>query len=219
MDINRYATLIFDCDGVILDSNKIKTDAFFNSALPYGSKAALELVDYHKMHGGISRYKKFEYLLNSILGVPVEKSALDFLLLTYAREVQEGLLKCTVNPGLDALRLSTPKARWMVISGGDQKELRSIFHQRTLTHYFDGGIFGSPDTKDTILNRELASSSIEIPALFIGDSRYDHEAATRAGLDFVFMSSWTDFSGWESYQKTMMFSAVPDLYSLANQTA
>jgi phosphoglycolate phosphatase-like HAD superfamily hydrolase len=218
MDLNRYPTLIFDCDGVILDSNKVKTDAFFNSALPYGSQAANELVGYHRKHGGISRYKKFEYFLHSILRVPVEQTALDFLLLTYAREVQEGLLKCSVSPGLDALRQATPKARWMVISGGDQNELRSIFRQRTLTHYFDGGIFGSPDTKDTILIRELANSNIKMPALFIGDSRYDHEAASRAGLDFVFISNWTEFSGWQSYQQTMMFSAVPDLFSLVNQT-
>ena len=27
-NLNKYKSLIFDCDGVILNSNKIKTDAF-----------------------------------------------------------------------------------------------------------------------------------------------------------------------------------------------
>ena len=49
MDISQYATLIFDCDGVILDSNKIKTTAFYNTALPYGEDAAEALVNYHKI--------------------------------------------------------------------------------------------------------------------------------------------------------------------------
>ena len=28
IEISKYKSLIFDCDGVILNSNKIKTDAF-----------------------------------------------------------------------------------------------------------------------------------------------------------------------------------------------
>ena len=31
IDITQYDTIAFDCDGVILDSNKVKTEAFFNA--------------------------------------------------------------------------------------------------------------------------------------------------------------------------------------------
>ena len=58
IDINKYDCFIFDCDGVILDSNKIKTEAFFSLALPYGKGIAKLLVDYHTQNGGISRYLK-----------------------------------------------------------------------------------------------------------------------------------------------------------------
>jgi phosphoglycolate phosphatase-like HAD superfamily hydrolase len=33
----------------------------------------------------------------------------------------------------------------------------------------------------------------------VGDSRYDHQAATRAGLDFIFLSAWTDVPNWQTY--------------------
>ena len=56
-DIREYLTLVFDCDGVLLDSNKVKTDAFYKSALPYGENAANELVSYHKENGGISNVR------------------------------------------------------------------------------------------------------------------------------------------------------------------
>ena len=78
-DIREYLTLVFDCDGVLLDSNKVKTDAFYKSALPYGENAANELVSYHKENGGISRYIKFEYFLDSILGLAVDQSKLNEL--------------------------------------------------------------------------------------------------------------------------------------------
>jgi len=51
--------------------------------------------------------------------------------------------------------------------------LREVFTQRDLAPLFDGGIFGSPDTKDSILSRELANGNIQPPALFLEDSRYD----------------------------------------------
>ena len=79
---------------------------------------------------------------------------------------------------------------------------------------FDGGIFGSPDNKDQILARELATGNIRQPALFMGDSRYDHESSTRAGLDFVFMHAWTDFPEWESYTQQHGIRVVAELEQL-----
>jgi len=45
--INKYKTLVFDCDGVILDSNRVKTDAFHKAALFYGGEVADIFVQYH----------------------------------------------------------------------------------------------------------------------------------------------------------------------------
>jgi phosphoglycolate phosphatase-like HAD superfamily hydrolase len=38
-----------------------------------------------------------------------------------------------------------------------------------------------------------------MPALFVGDSKYDHQAASGAGLDFVFLSGWTEVKDWQEY--------------------
>ena len=54
LDLLKYNTLIFDCDGVILNSNNIKSKAFYDVALPYGVKAAEELYTYHIKNNGIS---------------------------------------------------------------------------------------------------------------------------------------------------------------------
>ncbi|MDX1757946.1 MAG: HAD family hydrolase, partial [Marinobacter sp.] len=68
MSLSRYASWVFDCDGVILNSNRVKTEAFYQAALPYGESAARALVEYHVNNGGISRYAKFERFLTTILG-------------------------------------------------------------------------------------------------------------------------------------------------------
>lgn len=198
MKLDNYQTLVFDCDGVILNSNKVKTDAFFKAALPYGEAAARQLVEYHIERGGISRYKKFEWFLQTV-AIDKQGPNLEGLLNAYALEVRHGLLTCEIVEGLEALRNQTPRANWLIVSGGDQQELREIFLERKLANLFNGGIFGSPDSKDTILAREQKSGNIKPDALFLGDSRYDHIAALSAGMDFIFLSYWTEFKDWEEY--------------------
>lgn len=197
--LDAYELMVFDCDGVVLDSNKVKTEAFYKSAISYGEAHARALVEYHVKNGGISRYKKYEYFLTTILKVEVIQEELDSLLSNFAREVKQGLMSCDVADGLEKLRTQTKHAKWYIVSGGDQSELREIFSVRRLDRYFDGGIYGSPDSKDTILYREIAAQGFNGAGLFIGDSQYDYEAAIRAGLDFVFVKGWSEFLGADSY--------------------
>lgn len=213
LELSRYNTLVFDCDGVVLNSNRVKTQAFYQAALPYGEKAAQKLVDYHVTHGGISRYKKFELFLAEMTDGG-EGPSLDELLASYAGHVQAGLLECEIAPGLEELRGHTSHARWLIVSGGDQNELREIFADRSLADLFDGGIFGSPDTKDEILAREQANGNITAPALFLGDSTYDHRASSAAGLDFVFLSGWTEVPGWNTWCEEEELTHLPDLKAM-----
>ena len=194
-----YPTLVFDCDGVVLDSNQLKTEAFLIAASPYGTVAADALVAHHVANGGISRFAKFRHFLDAI--VPDREGGPDYeaLLDAYANAVRRGLRECDIAPGLERLREATAGANWLIVSGGSQEELREVFAERGMTQWFDGGIFGSPDTKDEILARELSNGNIKTPALFIGDSTYDYRAASAAGLDFVFATYWTELEGWHQF--------------------
>ncbi len=204
MSIESYKTLVFDCDGVVLNSNKVKTRAFFQAAMPYGEAAAQALVDYHVSHGGISRYKKFALFLDQLVpqyAPEADGPNLEQLLDSYAKYVRECLLSCEIAEGLEELRQRTKNTKWLIVSGGDQSELREVFAKRGLDKLFNGGIFGSPDTKDEILAREITSNNIQTPALFLGDSKYDYQAATTAGLDFVFLSEWSEVKDWREWTK------------------
>lgn len=202
MSLAAYETVVFDCDGVILDSNRLKTDAFRLAALPYGTAAADALVRHHVSTGGISRYVKFRHFLDEI--VPQHAAGQKGpdhaeLLEDYAHHVQTGLTHCAVAQGLMELRAARPDQRWLIVSGGSQAELRKVFAERGLADMFGHGIFGSPDTKDEILAREKAAGTIAGRTVFLGDSTYDHRAATAAGLDFVFVSGWSEVPDWQGY--------------------
>jgi phosphoglycolate phosphatase-like HAD superfamily hydrolase len=200
-EIQQYKSIVFDCDGVVLDSNVVKTEAYFRAVKNLGATdhQAQALVDYHIRLGGISRYHKFDYYLREILDQPATKEAIQVLLDEFGRELEVGLMECEIAVGLEALRVAMPNAKWFILSGGDQQEIRNLFTKRNLANMFDGGLFGSPDNKDEVLAREKANGNLQFPALFLGDSKYDFEAATRAGLDFIFLSDWTEVADWREY--------------------
>ena len=123
-------------------------------------------------------------------------------------------MKCEIATGLEALRASTPNAQWSILSGGDQQELRKLFANRRIDHLFDGGIFGSPDNKDEVLARKKTNGNLQFPALYIGDSKYDYEAATRAGLDFIFLSNWTEVLDWQEFCTTNQVKVLGSISDL-----
>lgn len=225
LNIAEYKTIVFDCDGVILDSNIVKTEAYYRTAKRLGvtDDQAQALVDYHVRLGGISRYHKFDWYLREVLNQPVTKEAIQVWLDAFADELEEGLMACTIAEGVETLKANTPDATWMILSGGDQLEIRDLFRKRILptgellASLFNGGLFGSPDNKDEVLAREKASGHLRFPALFVGDSKYDYEAAKRAGVDFVFVSDWTEVADWQTFCAERHIQVLPSIASLISK--
>jgi phosphoglycolate phosphatase-like HAD superfamily hydrolase len=203
IEVEKYKTIVFDCDGVILDSNITKIDSYFRTAKKLGATdaQAQALVDHHVEFGGISRYPKFVWYIEEVLKQEATTVLVQEYLEAFSLAVKKGLMRCKIADGLANLRKKTVNTKWLVVSGGDQQEIRELFVKRELVSLFDGGLFGSPDNKDTILMREIENSNIKLPALFIGDSKYDYQSSTRAGLDFVFLSDWTDVPDWQAFTK------------------
>jgi phosphoglycolate phosphatase-like HAD superfamily hydrolase len=216
LNIAKYKSWVFDCDGVLLNSNSLKTDAFNTVSVSYGKEAADKLVQYHVENGGISRYHKFEHFLTRIIGKKLDVKELESLLDAFANEVIRGLLQCEIASGLTALCTALDQCRKLVVSGGDQSELRQVFFKRGISNYFDGGIFGSPDSKDEILYREIKEYNIVKPAIYIGDSKYDYLAAIKADIDFIFLCEWSEFSEWREYfgNNVTILNKIEDILTL-----
>lgn len=200
----NYNTWIFDCDGVLLDSNRMKSDVFYEIALPFGQEPANELRDYNKKHGGISRNNKIQHFVLNIL--QKEESLVTELLKQYKDKCSKKLMDCTETMGIRQFISDLPKGVFKyVVSGGPEEEVRWVLDNKGLSSFFNG-IFGYPLTKYDIIDRiktSCKSDGLNLewkePSVIIGDSLLDYEVSTYAGSDFIFMTEFSEFHGWNNF--------------------
>ena len=217
MKLSKYKSIIFDCDGVILNSNMVKTQAFYLIAKLFGDEIAVSFIKYHKKNGGISRHLKIKYLVDELIprfNSDIKEASIKELTLAYANNVIEGLKSCEISRSLDKLRNLTQKSNWLIVSGGDQLELRHIFSIRKLDYLFESGIFGCPENKEEIVSREISRDNIKFPGIFIGDSKYDYQVACKFDLDFIFLTNWTEVKDSIKWCKENDINYLPSLHEL-----
>lgn len=179
--------VVFDFDGVILESADVKTDAFVELYAAHGEDVVGRVREHHLANLGISRFKKFAWIAENVLGRPLtddESAALGrrFSDLAFAR-----VLAVPFVPGAKAAlaALGERKLPMFVASGTPQDELRLIVARRGLAAAFHE-VHGAPREKPEILRDLLARHELRPEdVLFVGDGMSDYKAACAVGTPFL----------------------------------
>ena len=177
--------LVFDCDGVLLDSVPIKTRAYARIAEPFGPEARDRMVLYHTRHGGVSRYKKFAWFYQEVLGREISPEESDALARQFVDYSLEEVRRCPFIPGAEeTLRRWRGVLPMYVCSGAPDEEVKAVLRERGLKDYFIG-IHGSPPAKAEVLRRIVAPLPLAPEdALMGGDAPTDRDAAAQVGTLF-----------------------------------
>lgn len=178
--------IIFDFDGVILDSVPIKTEGYRILFKDYPNELIEEMVQYHKLNGGISRYKKIKYFFNELLNQDISEDEV----LNYANRYSEITKEELTNPkyiiedAVNFIKQNYTKYNMHIASGADENDLKYICKKLNLTKYFLS-IHGSPTIKSEIVKTILESNNYrKNDTILIGDSINDYEAANENNIEF-----------------------------------
>lgn len=208
LDEDKPETIyLFDCDGVLVDSNLIKTDAFRLVANRYvDAETTHRFVDYHLLHGGHSRWEKFQYLINiSQVTLP----SLDELSHEYSVLLDALLPASKPTSGIYDYLYRLPMANTFVVSGGEQTQVRSLLRELQFP-FLNDHILGSPTSKDIHFSN-IRSAFPTLPILAFGDSIYDAQCAKQIDADFLFVSDYSDTT-----LDSVRSSVSPDIQSINN---
>lgn len=185
LQISDYEVLIFDCDGVVLDSNALKIGAMKKSleSIFEDQDKNQDCLSYFSSNFGKSRFHHIKHFISQIYGLEDEENIIyDRLLKKYSDFCRELYLKASLTDGfLDFI--SKHKVPKYIASGSEESELVDVFAKRGLEKYFKG-IFGSPTSKSEIIKHILYEEKSN-KAIMFGDAISDMEAATINGISFV----------------------------------
>ena len=179
-------TVIFDFDGVIVESNAIKDRAFYDLYLPFGEEAADRALEIHLQHHGKSRFEKFHLMHERILNQVISEAEQVEFGDRFSQICFERICVCPFVPGAqEFLRALSSHIRLSIASATPEVELEQIVAKRGIGHHFKY-IFGKPTSKPDNLRRILELESlVPFDAIFVGDQISDWEAAHEVGVPFV----------------------------------
>ena len=178
--------ILFDFDGVIIDSMPLKTEGFRRIFSDFDPEAVQKILDYNNLNGGLSRYVKIRYFFEEILSAPIEEDEV----LRYADKFSEMMKQELTNKELlvdeviNFLKNNHEKYRLHIVSGADEKELQYLCKELGVDSYFLS-IHGSPTHKNDLVKQLLAEHNYNpSETILIGDSINDHEAAEVNAIGF-----------------------------------
>lgn len=184
---SRFDNIFWDFDGVILDSMSVRDKGFELVLVEYEPGQVEQLLEYHRKNGGLSRYVKFRYFYEVILGKPLSQERLDELAGSFSRIMLDelGSPERLFGDTCDFLKNMHARFQMHIVSGSDQAELRELCRRLELTPFFRS-IHGSPTPKTELVRNLLVGHDYDVGrTVLIGDSGNDLDAARDNGIQFI----------------------------------
>lgn len=181
-----FQTILWDFDGVILDSVHIRDQGYWHVLKGYPKDRVNKLIKFQQINGGLSRYVKFRYFYEEILGKEISEEEVNGFADQYSEFMRERLTdtELLINDTMDFIRSYHNKYNMHIVSGSDQNELQFLCRELNIDFYFKS-ILGSPTPKITLVKNILDNENYKPEhVVLIGDSINDYEAANKNNITF-----------------------------------
>ena len=187
MEPQDFKIILWDFDGVIINSNSVREAGFRDVLSEYPKEQVEKLIDYHNINGGLSRYVKFRYFFEEIR----KESITDDMVLVLAQKFSIIMKELLVNPDL----LISPVVEFIkeqynlgkkmhIVSGSDGNELRELCKSLRLDHFFIS-INGSPTPKTSLVKNIIENGYLSLSEYcLIGDAINDYDASKDNSIIF-----------------------------------
>lgn len=217
--LNNFDLIIFDSDGIVLNSNHLKVETFYEISNEINEKDFhSKILDFINANQNATRVEIISFIinLNNKLNDKEDEIKLLKYLKFYSDSIVKKLSKAEINRNIIQLKKNSFKNKWLVLTAGDQKETIDIYKERNLYSLFEHGIFGSPNTKQEnifFINKNIFNLENK-KILFIGDSIKDAIIAKKNNFEFIYVKEWSICEQCLEFCKNQNFYVIESLKEL-----
>lgn len=179
--------ILWDFDGVILDSMAVRELGFRVVLSDYPEVQVDELIRYHEENGGLSRYVKFRYFFEHVLNLSISSQEIQNLSERFSEIMRSRLSdrKYLIEETLTFIENYHKAIPMHIVSGSDHIELNFLCEKLRITNFFKS-IDGSPIVKNILVGDLIKRFNYEPGrCVLVGDSINDFEAANFNGVRFM----------------------------------
>jgi beta-phosphoglucomutase-like phosphatase (HAD superfamily) len=184
---------IFDCDGVLLDSNTAKMHALRNVFITIGAPISFVnwAVEEFRSNFGRTRSQHFDVfkLKSNEKGFQFSSEKLNQAIRLYGESVELLYQNCNIiNETLTFILRLCSNEQIFVVSASDQAELREVLPSR-IPIIKKEHVFGGPSSKLKNISHILKITGAK-NAIFYGDAVQDARASVAAGVSFIGLTKY-----------------------------
>jgi HAD superfamily hydrolase (TIGR01549 family) len=179
-------TILWDFDGVILDSMPIREYGFREIFKEFDTTLVNKLLEYHNQNGGLSRYVKIRYFYEKLLARSITNDEINKIANYFSIIMKQQLVnkKYLIEEIVEFIKNNYQKYNFYIVSGSDQSELRFLCKELDIEQYFIS-VYGSPIHKNDLVKNILDKENYnKNETILIGDSINDYEASNINGINF-----------------------------------
>ncbi len=178
--------LIFDLNGVIIESTDTNAQIYAKIFEPYGQQTVQKVVEHYKQFGGIPRQKRIEIYLRQFANVEPTQELINQLSEKFSQLYFESLKHAQFVDGVfEFMQHTGKKYDKFLSSGAPEQDLPKILQILGLEQFFIKS-YGAPQKKSEHIAQILKTYKYpKDQVAFIGDSPKDREAARENGIIFI----------------------------------
>jgi len=191
-------TIIFDFDGVILDSNHLKEEAFAEIFNKFETSIINKIVKYHRNNLGVSRYNKFKFIYKNYLKKKIDNNILENLSFQFSKIVFNKIINADFIAGsYKFISKNINNYDLHISSATPLNELIRICRKKKINSYFKS-INGYPQTKKEHIKFIIERNNLNTKEIvYIGDSINDLDAAKSFNINFILLGKKNNINGYK----------------------
>ena len=191
--------MVFDFDGVIIDSTEVKVDEYRNLFSQFTKNEATlnKIINIYRNSAGIPRETTLKKVFKKVLDTTISNQEVENLSLDYSKKIFQRLETILPLKGFLEYIAIHKEINKHIISGAPNSDVSYLIKKLNLTKYFKSIKGGPLNKKNEITNiRKLAKVKAQ-NIVYFGDQKNDCIAAKSAGVGFIGINAGSNLDSME----------------------